>query len=53
MKKKASIYSGWTDKKGIYHEKAPAGVVLLRLLGLAPFSNGNRKSGSTKSQSKR
>lgn len=43
MKKtKASIYSGWTDKRGVYHEKAPAGIVLLRLLGAAPFKDGRK-----------
>ena len=53
-KSKASIYSGWTDKKGNYHAKAPSGIVLLRLLGMAPFKDGRRgPAPDRRNQSKR
>lgn len=51
-KPRASIYSGWTDRRGLYHPKAPPGVVLLRLLGVAPFKD-NRQRPQNKNQSKR
>jgi len=50
-KPRASVYSGWTDKRGVYHPKAPPGIVLLRLLGVAPFK-GSRPKPESKNQSK-
>jgi len=34
-----SIYGPWTDAYGIRHERAPAGIVLLRTLGVMPLKN--------------
>jgi hypothetical protein len=55
MKKtEASIYSGWTHRKGVYNEKAPAGIVLPRLLGAAPLKDGRKDAApDRRNQSKR
>jgi hypothetical protein len=52
MKPKASIYGPWVNRRGEYFPKAPPGIVLLRLIGAAPFKDVRRET-QNKNQSKR
>jgi hypothetical protein len=36
--KRPSIYGPWISRQGVYHPKAPSGIVTLRALGLMPLS---------------